>query len=142
MATRGWQGVTQRDLTQKLLAKQQPRSKYNARKTTVDNIVFDSAKEAKRYEELKVLQAGKQLHALMVHHRRPLLVYAKDAPEGHPLKKIGDYEMDFLYCTCAYPDSCQGANPVVEDVKGFRTALYKWKKKHFEAQYGLQIREL
>lgn len=31
---------------------------------------------------------------------------------------------------------------VVEDVKGFKTPLYKWKKKHVEAQYGITIREI
>ena len=36
------------------------RSKYNARKTEIDGIKFDSAKEAARYAELKLLRdAGK-----------------------------------------------------------------------------------
>ena len=42
------QDVTRRELTMP----QKRRSKYNARKTTVDGIVFDSAKEAKRYQLL------------------------------------------------------------------------------------------
>jgi hypothetical protein len=66
MATRGWSGVTQRDLTQQLLAKQAKRSKYNAKKTTVDGIVFDSAKEATRYGELKVLEKAGEIHCLLI----------------------------------------------------------------------------
>jgi hypothetical protein len=31
---------------------------------------------------------------------------------------------------------------VVEDVKGFKTELYRWKKKHVEAQYGIEIVEI
>jgi hypothetical protein len=27
-------------------------------------------------------------------------------------------------------------------VKGFKTPLYRWKKKHVEAQYGITIREV
>jgi hypothetical protein len=31
---------------------------------------------------------------------------------------------------------------VVEDVKGMRTPMYRWKKKHVEAQYGITITEV
>ena len=50
--------------------------------------------------------------------------------------RIGVYRADFKYHdkeTMPY---------VVEDVKGFATALYRWKKKHVEAQYGIVIREI
>lgn len=30
---------------------------------------------------------------------------------------------------------------VVEDCKGFKTEIYLRSKKHFEAQYGIRIRE-
>ena len=36
------------------MQKRPTRSKYNARKTVVDGIKFDSLKEARRYEELKL----------------------------------------------------------------------------------------
>ena len=46
---------------------------------------------------------------------------------------IGHYVADFEYL--------EGDVRIVEDVKGMKTPLYRWKKKHFEAQYGLKIRE-
>ena len=30
---------------------------------------------------------------------------------------------------------------MTEDVKGFKTPLYRWKKKHVAAQYGIDILE-
>jgi hypothetical protein len=141
MAMRGWQGVTQRDLTQKLLAKQQPRSKYNARKTTVDNIVFDSAKEATRYGELKVLEQAGEIWDLELQPRYPLRVLSTSGQLGQASAVlagtfddvIGEWRGDFRYRT--------DAGIVVEDVKGFKTALYKWKKRHVERQYHIQILE-
>jgi hypothetical protein len=49
---------------------------------------------------------------------------------------VGHYVADFRYRS-----GPQGLL-VVEDVKGVRTALYRWKKKHVEAQYGIQITEI
>jgi hypothetical protein len=31
---------------------------------------------------------------------------------------------------------------VVEDVKGMRTPMYSWKKKHVEAEHGVTIVEI
>lgn len=47
--------------------------------------------------------------------------------------RIGEYRGDF-----AYHDK---SGRVVEDVKGMKTPLYRWKKKHVEAQYGITILE-
>lgn len=46
---------------------------------------------------------------------------------------VGHYVADFVYVT-------RGAQ-TVEDCKGFRTRLYRWKKKHLEAEYGVRILE-
>lgn len=112
------------------------RSKYNARKTTVDGIVFDSAKEAKRYGELMLRGCAGDLRNLELQPRFPLHV-----GEGDP-REIGAYVADF-----AYEESDRGYGAVawtmvVEDVKGFKTPLYRWKKRHVEKQYGIQIREV
>ena len=47
--------------------------------------------------------------------------------------QIGQYVADFVYY--------ENGQEVVEDVKGVRTPLYKWKRKHFAAHYGKEIRE-
>jgi hypothetical protein len=49
---------------------------------------------------------------------------------------IGKYVADFRYY------DMDSGRDVVEDVKGFKTELYRWKKKHVEAQYGLEITEV
>ena len=54
MATRGYENFTALDVA-KLAAKhssQPKRSKYRNVKTTADGLTFDSAKEARRYQEL------------------------------------------------------------------------------------------
>lgn len=118
-------------------------SKYRNVKTTVDGIVFDSAKEARRWQELTALEKSGAIHRLKRQHAILLLVHAKDAP-GFPLQRIGDYIADFVYCTCAKPAACDGSLGVVEDVKSpaTKTPLYRWKRKHVEVQYGITIREI
>lgn len=109
------------------------RSKYGAIATTVDGIRFHSAKEAGRYVELKMLGLAGQLTDLEFQPSFVLRVRVFDAPVS---MIVGKYVGDFRYfdtTTSRY---------VVEDVKGFRTPLYRWKKKHVELQYGITIREI
>ncbi len=112
---------------------QKRRSKYGAVRTTVDGITFHSAKEAARYQELQMLQMAGQITGLECQPRFDLWAHTgvvADAPV-----RIGCYVADFAYETSQ-------ETMVVEDVKGFKTPLYRWKKKHFEAQYGIKIREV
>lgn len=110
------------------------RSKYAAVPTTVDGIRFHSAKEARRYGELKLLEKAGKIHLLELQPEFEL-----SAKRGGSL---GVYRADFRYCECAGGSAnCGWIDLVVEDVKGFKTPLYRWKKKHVEAQYGITIRE-
>jgi hypothetical protein len=105
-------------------------SKYRAQRTTVDGITFHSKKEAARYGQLKMLEKAGEISSLYLQPRYDLNVgYALTDP-------IGRYVADF-----SYTDTRTGL-VVVEDVKGFKTPLYRWKKKHVEAQYGIEIREV
>lgn len=118
-------------------------SKYKAVKTVVDGITFASKKEAQRYHELKCLQAAGKIFRLKTQPRYRLCPMVSSAMmerlDGDAVPAIGDYVADFRYCNTA---SCVCAwGCTVEDVKGMKTALYRWKKKHFEAQYGIRIRE-
>jgi hypothetical protein len=59
--------------------------------------------------------------------------------------KIGEYRGDFRYVEKADLNAKgdqQGRFTVIEDVKGFRPAIYKWKKKHVLAEHGIEIREV
>ena len=110
------------------------RSKYGVRTDaagklarTVDGILFASLKEAKRYRELVLLTKAGEIFGL---ERQPVFtLYAKRGGA------IGIYKADFRYNDKVW-------NIIVEDVKGFKTPLYRWKKKHVEAQYGITIREV
>lgn len=111
------------------------RTKYGATKTTVDGITFDSKREARRYGELKVLAQAERLHDLELQPKWDLHAFGGT--------RIGAYRADFSYCTCVGgTQHCDFSQPVIEDAKGFRTPLYRWKKKHVEAEYGIQIREV
>lgn len=106
-------------------------SKYRAKPTVVDGIRFASQKEARRYQELKLLEKAGKIYDLELQPAFELLVYLG-------LRPIGKYVGDFRYSEIV--DGLESR--IVEDVKGFKTPLYRWKKKHVEAQYGIQIREV
>lgn len=133
MRRQGWN--LKRDAARK---PQERRSKYGAVKTTVDGIVFHSAKEARRYGELKLLVKAGEIHDLRCQHVLELAV-----PIGGYVahKVVGKYLADFVYCACRRVP-CVRSHLVYEDVKGFKTPLYRWKKRHVEAQFGIQIVEI
>lgn len=101
-------------------------SKYHSKKVILDNIKFDSKKEKNRYEELKILeQAGliKDIELQKVFELQPSF-----KKNGKTYRKI-TYKADFYY----YDNHLN--RYVVEDVKGFKTEVYKIKKKLFEYVY-------
>ena len=101
-------------------------TKYRAVKTEVDGIIFDSKKEAARYKELILLEKSGLISHLELQPRYDCVVNGK---------KICSYRADFRY----FNDQ----NSVVEDVKGFKTPVYRLKKKLVEALYpGIRILEI
>ena len=102
------------------------RSKYNNKKTKVNGITFDSKKEADRYV---FLTRRADIGEVVDMHLQVPFVFALEG------KKMFTYKADFVYFD-------KVANKiVVEDVKGFRTPLYKLKKKLIEQQHKIQITE-
>ncbi len=122
------------------------RSKFGNVKTVVDGITFDSAKEARRYQELLLLEKAGRIHRIHCQFKMRLCVWNTCVQNEHldDSKRmppcIGHYVADFAYCEHDHGVHAAGTC-VVEDVKGFRTPMYRWKKKHVEAQYGITIRE-
>lgn len=93
-------------------------SKYHARKTTIDGIQFDSAKEAKRYTKLRDMQEAGEIQGLRL--QVPFEILPSFECDG--VKYRGTkYIADFVY----YRDGKQ----VVEDTKGWKTQEYRLKKK-------------
>lgn len=97
-------------------------SKYNAKKTVVDGIEFDSLREADRYCELKLLEKANEIRNLELQPRFLLQDKFVDK-HGKTHRKI-EYVADFMYI-----DKC--GKTIVEDVKGVLTDVYKLKKKMF-----------
>lgn len=93
-------------------------SKYHAKKTVVDGIEFDSAKEAKRYAKLRDMAEAGEIQDLRLQVPFELLPsFERDGVKYRGMKYIAD----FVY----YRDGKR----VVEDCKGMKTAEYKLKKK-------------
>ena len=102
------------------------RNKYNAQKTEINGIIFDSKREAERYLELLALQQAGEITLLEIHPRFELQQAFKDS-NGKRQRAI-TYEADFEYMDNNYTHT-------VEDVKGFETDVFKIKKKIFMYQY-------
>ena len=106
--------------------KRKKRSKYNARKTMVDGIKFDSMKEAGRYKELKLQEKSGDISHLQLQPKFRLLDGFKH--RGETIRPI-NYFADFSYIDAE-------GNEVVEDVKGKKTDVYNIKKKLFLNKFG------
>lgn len=105
--------------------------KYNAKKTTVDGITFDSKAEARRYGELKLLQRADEISHLKLQPEF-LLLPSVTLPSGKKQRAI-KYRADFSYV--------EDGRRVIEDVKGMETAAFKLKAKLFHYRYrGLELR--
>ncbi len=109
------------------------RSKYNAKRTEVDGIAFHSRKEARRYQELRLLEKAGQVKEIRL--QPAFILHAFMANTGE-VTAIGAYRGDFEYCEW----NGHAWNLTFEDVKGYDTALSKWKRKHVAAQYGITVR--
>lgn len=109
-------------------------NKYHNTKVVFDGIVFDSKKEKKRYYELQLLLRANEIRDLELQVEYELQPAFKK--NGITYRKI-TYIADFKY----FDNKLN--KWIVEDTKGFRTDVYKIKKKLFEYKYPeLEIREI
>nr|UVX46400.1 MAG: protein of unknown function (DUF1064) [Bacteriophage sp.] len=106
------------------------RSKYHAKRTSVDGITFDSKREADRYLVLKSMEEDGAIEDLRRQVRYELIpAFDVDGKHYRPVS----YVADFVYV--------ENGKEVVEDVKGMRTDVYKLKSKLFARRYGKAIKE-
>src|SRR4051812_49216783 len=99
-------------------------NKYGAIPTEVDGIRFASKREAKRYQDLKLLERAKVIRDLELQPRFKIEV-------GGLL--ICTYVADFQYRVCT------DNRLVVEDSKGVETAVFKLKRKLLKAVHGVSV---
>lgn len=106
--------------------------KYHAVKTTINGITFDSRKEAKRYQELKLLEHAGVIKELQL--QVPFVLFEK-SEYGRKIKYIADFTYWELNKSNVW-------EYVVEDVKGMKTPLYRLKKRILGELYGVKIKEV
>ena len=103
-------------------------NKYNAKRVQVDGIWFDSKAEAKRYNELKLMEKAGEIDQVRVHPR-----YKIPGPVFDTIPDICIVVLDFEYF------SLIDERYVHEDVKGKDNPLSKLKRKLVEAFYGIKV---
>ena len=103
-------------------------NKYGNHRTTVNGITFDSKDEALRYIELIYLQRAGLIRDLQL--QVPFELLPKQGKE-----RAVKYIADFVYYD-------KDGNLVVEDAKGFRTDLFRLKKKMMMYFKGIEIKEV
>lgn len=100
--------------------------KYHNIKTRIDGILFDSKLEAKRYNELKLLQRSGEIEDLKLQPSFELQPSFKK--NGKTIRAI-TYKGDFSYY------DKRKERIIVEDTKGMKTKDYILKKKLFEYKF-------
>lgn len=103
------------------------KSKYRARPTTIDGIRFASRKEALHYCILKKLEIDGAIKDLQMQIPFKCVVAGK---------LVCTYICDFVYW------DVEGKRKVYCDVKGYKTPVYRIKKKLVEAIHKILIEEV
>ena len=97
-------------------------SKYHNKKTYVDNIKFDSIKEANFYKELKLREVAREVKDIKL---QPKFVLQESFIWEGKVERAIIYRADFMYFDIILNKH------VVVDVKGMKTEIYKIKRKLF-----------
>lgn len=103
------------------------KSKYGNEKTEVNGIKFDSIKEAEYYKKLLLLVKAGEIGLLELQ-----VPYELNPGGTYSLKYLADFE---------YVIMKTGEKKTV-DVKGFRTTIYKKKRRLMLKVHGINIIEL
>lgn len=126
-------------------------NKYSAKKTMVDGIEFDSRKEARRYQQLLLLERAGVIRDLKMQQRFVLIppqyervetgeYYKTGSKKGIPKTKEVCVEQSVVYV--ADFTYMEDEKMVVEDTKGVKTKDYIIKRKLMLYKYGIKIREV
>ena len=106
----------------------------------MDGVTFDSQKEARRFQELRLLEKAGEIQNLQTQVRFVLLPaqYSKTefTKSGKPkcIEREVSYIADFVYK--------ENRRTIVEDTKGMRTKDYILKRKLMLYIHGIKIKEI
>lgn len=107
--------------------------KYHNKKVEYDGYTFDSIREKNYYIKLKLLEKAGKIKELELQKEYELQPSYK---LGNKTSRKITYRADFTYKTT------EDDKLHVIDVKGFRTDVYRLKKKIFEYKYKIEIEEI
>jgi hypothetical protein len=100
-------------------------SKYGSQKVEKDGHIFDSKIEARYHDQLKWLEANKQILFYRLQPRYLLQeAFEKNGRKFRKIEYVADFEVHHL----------DGSIEVI-DVKGMETEAFKIKRKLFEKKY-------
>lgn len=108
-------------------------AKYHNKKVKYDGYTFDSIREKNYYIKLKLLEKAGKIKELELQKEFELQPSFK--LNNKTSRKI-TYRADFTYKTT------EDDKLHVIDVKGYRTDVYRLKKKLFEYKYRIEIEEI
>lgn len=118
-------------------------SKYHSQKVVADGEVFDSRKECRRWQELKLLEKAGEItdlrrqvpFELLPDQREPDMIGPRGGrKKGRIIERKAVYIADFVY-------KDRSGLEVVEDCKGMRTKDYIIKRKLILFRFGIRIKE-
>ena len=111
-------------------------NKYGAKKIKdpASGYTFDSKKEFIRWCELRILERAGKIFNLQRQVKYVLIPSQKDQ-KGKVLEREVSYVADFVYI-----DNALG-QVVVEDVKGYKTEVYRLKKKLLLWVHSIRLKE-
>lgn len=118
-------------------------SKYHSQKVVADGEVFDSRKECRRWQELKLLEKAGEItdlrrqvpFELLPDQREPDMIGPRGGrKKGRIIERKAVYIADFVY-------KDRSGLEVVEDCKGMRTKDYIIKRKLMLYKFGIRIKE-
>ena len=112
-------------------------NKYKNKKVMIDGELFDSKKEALRYQQLKSLEKINAISDLQ-RQVKYTLIPSQKSENGKVIEQKCSYIADFVYR--------QNGQTVVEDVKGYRKggayAVFAIKRKLMLQKYGIRVKEV
>lgn len=112
-----------------------PQKYYNLKTKSSDGIVFDSMKEASRWEQLRLLQRAGKISDLE-RQVKFVLIPAQRDERGKLVEREVSYKADFVY------HDVETGEKVVEDVKGMKLDTYKIKRKLMLWVHKIRIKEV
>lgn len=112
--------------------------KYGNRKVVLDGIIFDSKREAARYNELKLLERGGAILDLELQKNFQLLPPQYRIVNGKKklIERAVNYKADFYYY------DREKKSFICEDTKGFKTKDYIIKRKLMLFMNDIRIVEI